>query len=50
MDHNNARIGAAAVDWLTGLLQRSEKGPPELSSRLMVASQWIEGTTLRAVT
>lgn len=47
MDHNNARIGAAAVDWVTGLLQRGEKGPPELPFRLMVASQWVEGATLR---
>lgn len=49
MYHNNARIGAAAVDWLTGLLNRGEKGPPESPFRLMVASQWIEGRTLRTL-
>ena len=47
MDHNNLAIGAAAVDGLTGLILRGEKGPPTHPTRLMVESTWIEGKSLR---
>lgn len=44
MDHNNAAIGAAAVDWVTRLVERGERGVPELPCRLLVTGNWRERT------
>lgn len=40
MDHNNAAIGAAAVDWVTQLQERGERGAPELPCRMLVTGVW----------
>jgi hypothetical protein len=42
MDHNNAAIGAAAVDWVTRLVERNEFGLPEEPSRLLLPGRWRE--------
>lgn len=47
MYHNNKKIGSAALNWLVGMIQRDECGPPETPARLMIESRWIEGHTLR---
>src|SRR3954467_4776858 len=45
---NGKMIGALAVDALTSLVERHERGLPEQATTLMVEGQWNEGTTLRA--
>lgn len=42
MDHNNAVIGAAAVDWVTRLVERGERGVPDLACRMLVTGTWRE--------
>lgn len=42
MDHQNAAIGAAAVDWVTRMLERGETGLPEIPSRLLLTGRWRE--------
>jgi LacI family transcriptional regulator len=42
MDHRNAAIGAAAVDWVTRLLERGEYGLPSVPGRLLMLGQWRE--------
>src|SRR5438477_260710 len=45
---NGKMIGALAIDTLTSLVERHERGLPEQATTLMVEGQWNEGTTLRA--
>jgi DNA-binding LacI/PurR family transcriptional regulator len=40
MDHQNAAIGAAAVDWVTRLVERGETGLPATPSRLLLLGRW----------
>ena len=47
MQHNNRRIGAAAVEWVSGKLQRSQFGRSEFPQRLLITSQWLENGTLQ---
>ncbi len=42
MDHQNAAIGAAAIDWVTRLVERCETGLPEIPSRLLLTGRWRE--------
>ena len=42
MDHQNAAIGAAAVDWVTRLVERGETGLPAIPSRLLLLGRWRE--------
>jgi LacI family transcriptional regulator len=42
-------VGAAAVDYLAGMLHRDERGVPELPRRLLIEGQWIDGRTVRAL-
>lgn len=46
MQHNNRRIGAAAVEWLSGKLQRGQFGRSEYPQRLLITSQWLENESL----
>lgn len=48
IDQQWPRIGAAAVDLITGQLNRNERGEPSNPRLVMVAGQWQEGRTLRA--
>lgn len=46
--HENSRaIGAAAMDLLSGLWQRSERGVPVLPLRELVEGVWVSGWTVR---
>lgn len=40
-------VGAAAVDYVAGMLQRNEYGVPAQPRRLLIAGRWIEGATAR---
>lgn len=42
MDHNNAAIGAAAVDGVTRMVERGERGVPALPLRTLVTGIWRE--------
>jgi len=44
---NGKMIGALAIDTLTSLVERHERGLPEQATTLMVEGQWNEGTSLR---
>lgn len=43
---NDFLIGKTAVDILVGCLHRSERGIPEFPLRVLIESEWREGTTL----
>lgn len=46
--HESApEVGAAAVDFLAGMLQRNEQGLPEHPRHLLIEGQWIDGATVR---
>jgi LacI family transcriptional regulator len=46
--HENGRIiGRTAVDFLVGMLQRGETGPPETPIRILVEGVWKPGQTVR---
>jgi DNA-binding LacI/PurR family transcriptional regulator len=47
VDENPRQIGAAAVDFLIGMLHRNERGAPEHPHRLLIEGTWIEGRTVR---
>ena len=40
-------IGALAIDTLTSMVERHERGLPAQATTLMVEGQWNEGKTLR---
>ena len=42
-------IGAVAIDMLVAMMQRGERGIPELPLRVHVEGKWQEGGTLRSV-
>ena len=46
MQENTAELGAAAIDYVVGLMHRHERGVPALPKRLMVGSTWFEGSTI----
>ena len=45
---NGAAIGALAVDFLIGMVQRNERGVPALPHSLLVEGTWVQGKTVRA--
>lgn len=40
-------VGAAAVDYLAGMLRHGERGLPKKPRRLLVEGDWVEGRTVR---
>lgn len=44
---NGRRCGALAIDTLTSMIERHERGLPPQAMSLMLEGQWNEGTTLR---
>lgn len=40
-------VGAAAVDYLAGMLHRNERGVPGQPRRLLIEGEWIDGKTVR---
>lgn len=47
---NPHAVGAAAVDYLTGMLYRNERGIPAFPQRILIDGSWIEGRTVRRPT
>ena len=45
---NGPEVGAAAADFLVAMLQRNERGIPELTHTILVEGTWIDGKTLVA--
>jgi len=43
---NSRDIGAAAADFLVGMLQRGEHGIPKVPQRVLLEGNWQEGTTV----
>lgn len=48
MHQNNEVVGAFAADLVIGQLHRNEVGIPERPKCMMIESQWVHGSTLRA--
>lgn len=46
---NGKVIGEVAVDFLVGMVQRNERGIPELAHSLLVEGTWVDGMTIRKV-
>ena len=44
---NGPTLGAVAVDFLIGMIQRNERGVPELPHSLLVEGTWVQGRTVR---
>lgn len=44
---NPHEVGAAAIDYLTGMIHRSERGVPVLPRRLLIEGTWMNGRTVR---
>lgn len=44
---NTRRVGEIALEFLTALVQRGERGLPHPPQRLLVEGEWVEGRTLR---
>ncbi|HRE07947.1 MAG TPA: hypothetical protein PKX00_20180, partial [Opitutaceae bacterium] len=40
-------VGAAAVDYLTSMTHRNERGVPRVAQRILIESSWIEGSPVR---
>ncbi len=45
--HDPPAIGAAAVDFLVGIVQRNERGVPSAPQTLLLESVWQDGGTVR---
>jgi LacI family transcriptional regulator len=44
--HNPPAIGATAVNFLIGLIQRNESGVPEMPQTLLLEASWVDGESL----
>lgn len=47
LNQNDSRIGQVAVDSVISMLHSGERGIPAVATRILVESDWVEGTTLR---
>lgn len=47
--HNPPAIGAAAVDFVVGMIQRNERGLPDAPQTLMLEAFWQDGATVRTL-
>lgn len=47
--HNPPAIGAAAVDFVVGMIQRNERGLPSIPQTLLMDAVWQPGATVRQV-
>jgi hypothetical protein len=45
--HDPPAIGAAAVDFLVGMIHRNERGVPAAAQTLVLEASWQDGATLR---
>ena len=46
---NGPAVGAVAVDFLIGMIQRNERGIPVLPHSILVEGTWVEGRTVRSL-
>jgi hypothetical protein len=44
---NGAAIGVAATDMVIAMINRNERGIPELPRSLLIEGTWVEGQTVR---
>ena len=44
---NGKVVGEVAVDFLVGMVQRNERGVPELAHSVLVDGTWVDGKTVR---
>jgi LacI family transcriptional regulator len=42
IDERPGAIAAAAVDWLAGLIERRDRGLPDVASTTLIAGQWVD--------
>jgi hypothetical protein len=42
-------VGAAAIDYVAGMVHRAERGVPDLPRRLLIDGRWFDGRTVRAL-
>jgi LacI family transcriptional regulator len=49
ISQNSHEVGAAAVDLLVSMIQRNERGIPEIPHRLLIEGTWHDGHTVRRV-
>lgn len=47
MDQHNEYAGIAAIDLIVGQIHRNEFGIPSFAKSTMVASEWVDGATVR---
>ncbi|MBI5688954.1 MAG: LacI family DNA-binding transcriptional regulator [Verrucomicrobia bacterium] len=50
IDENPREVGAAAADYLAGMIHRNERGVPAMPQRVLIDGSWIEGSTVRPAT
>lgn len=48
IDENPREVGAAAADFLAGMIHRNERGVPAMPQRVLIEGTWIDGRTVRA--
>jgi LacI family transcriptional regulator len=49
IDENNEMVGAMAVDMLVEMIQRGDRGIPQVPHCELIEGTWIEGSTVRRV-
>lgn len=47
VDENPREVGAAAVNYVAGMIHRNERGIPASPQRLLIEGTWIDGRTVR---
>lgn len=47
VDENPQVVGAAAADYIAGMIHRNERGIPAMPQRVLIEGSWIDGRTVR---
>jgi LacI family transcriptional regulator len=47
VDENPQVVGAAAADFIAGMIHRNERGVPAMPQRVLIEGSWIDGRTVR---
>jgi LacI family transcriptional regulator len=47
VDENPREVGAAAVDYVAGMIHRNERGVPAMPQRVLIEGTWVDGSTVR---
>lgn len=48
MNESPEEVGAAAIDYLVGMIQQGERGVPAKPRRVLIEGEWIDGRTVRS--